>query len=192
MNRPALVAAAEGNARRLGFEMSCDPGVGQLLGVLAGAVPTGGRILELGTGAGVGLAWIVNGLAGRDDVEVVSVEVDPVVGAAAATLGWPRAVALTIGDGLDLVADPEQWDLVFADAQGGKWEGLADTIRSLRPGGILLVDDMTPATFMNDEHRDKTAEVRLHLLSSAEVTSVEIAWSTGVILATRRFPPDAA
>lgn len=186
MSLPESVTAAVANAAELGFEMSCDPGAGALLGVLAAAVPPGGRILELGTGAGVGLSWIVDGLAGRDDVEVVSVEMDPVAGAAAARIEWPATVTLVIGDALDFIVAPAHWDLVFADAQGGKWEGLADTIQSLRPGGILLVDDMTPAEFVNDEHRDKTAEVRSHLLSSEDLTVVEIDWSTGLILCTRR------
>lgn len=192
MNLPERVAAAVANARELDFEMSCDPGAGALLGVLAGAVAPGGRILELGTGAGVGLSWIIDGLAGRDDVEVVSVEMDPVAGAAAAKIAWPDTVTLIIGDALDFITEPGQWDLVFADAQGGKWEGLTDTIQSLRPGGMLLVDDMTPAEFVNDEHRDKTAEVRAHLLSSDEVTVVEIGWSTGLILCTRRHDAGGA
>lgn len=189
---PDLVAAAAVNARYLGFDMSCDPGAGALLGVLAAAVPPAGRILELGTGTGVGLSWIVDGLAGREDVEVVSVEIDPVVAAAAAKLRWPATVTLAIGDALDFIAEPKQWDLVFADAQGGKWEGLHDTIHSLRPGGVLLVDDMTPPQFVNDEHRNKTAEVRSHLLSNPEVTAVEIEWSTGLILCTRRYVPAAS
>lgn len=186
MNVPERVRAAEVLSQHLGFSMSCDPGAGALLGVLAVAVPAGGRVLELGTGAGVGLAWIVDGLSGRTDVEVVSVELDPAVGAAAASLDWPACVSLEVGDGLDFITEPAAWDLIFADAQGGKWEGLADTIRSLRPGGVLLVDDMTPAEFVNDEHRDKTAEVRDHLLSSDDLVSVELAWSTGLILGTRR------
>ena len=186
MTLPERVSAAVANAADMGFEMSCDPGAGALLAVLAGAVVPGGRILELGTGAGVGLAWIVHGLGGRDDVEVVSVEMDAAAGAAAAKIDWPDAIELVIGDALEFITLPAQWDLVFADAQGGKWEGLGNTIRSLRRGGVLLVDDMTPAEFLNDEHRNKTAEVRAHLLSSDELISVEIAWSTGLILCTRR------
>lgn len=188
MDLPERVTTALVNARELGFEMSCDPAAGALLRVLAAAVPPSGRILELGTGVGVGLSWIVDGLAGRDNVEVVTVEMDPIVGAAAAKLEWPATVTLVIGDAIDFIVDPGQWDLIFADAQGGKWERLSDTIRSLRPGAILLVDDMTPAEFVNDEHRTKTAEVRSHLLNSDELTVVEIGWSTGLILCTRRHP----
>ena len=49
--------------------MACEPGVGRLLAVLAAAVPVYGRILEMGTGVGVGTAWIVYGL-GSDAEEL--------------------------------------------------------------------------------------------------------------------------
>lgn len=186
MDVPERVRMAEAGAREAGFGLSCDARTGALLAVLANAVPSGGRVLELGTGAGVGLSWIVEGLGGRDDVEVVSVELDAATAAVATGLGWPDGVRIVVGDALAHIDQPERWDLVFADAQGGKWEGLADTVRSLRPGGVLLVDDMAPAEFMDDEHRDKTAEVRAHLLASPDITAVEIGWSTGLILCSRR------
>ena len=50
--------------------------MGRLLSTLAAAVPPGGRILEIGTGVGVGLAWLAAGLEGREDVEVLTVESD--------------------------------------------------------------------------------------------------------------------
>jgi demethylmenaquinone methyltransferase/2-methoxy-6-polyprenyl-1,4-benzoquinol methylase len=183
---PERVRVAEAGAREAGFGLSCDARTGGLLAVLATAVPSGGRILELGTGAGVGLSWIVEGLGGRGDVEVVSVEADAVTAEVANRLGWPDGVRIVVGDALAHIDQPGRWDLVFADAQGGKWEGLADTVRSVRPGGMLLVDDMTPAGFMDDEHREKTAEVRAHLLASPHLTAVEIGWSTGLILCSRR------
>jgi predicted O-methyltransferase YrrM len=74
---PPLVAAATARASQAGFPMSCDPAVGRLLTVLAAHLPEGARMLELGTGAGVGAAWIVSGLLPRTDVTVTSVESDP-------------------------------------------------------------------------------------------------------------------
>jgi predicted O-methyltransferase YrrM len=47
---PAVVRDAQARAERAGFAMFCDDRVGELLAVLAAAVPRGGRILELGTG----------------------------------------------------------------------------------------------------------------------------------------------
>ena len=180
---PEPVVKATAAAHRAGFTMSCDPGTGSLLAVLAAAVPAGGRILELGTGAGVGTAWITHGLADRTDVEVVTVDIDP---GAAAGLSWPSHVRLVVGDAVEVTAREGTFDLIFADAQGGKWHGLDVTVAALRPGGQLLVDDMTPPSFADSHHEQKTAEVRDALLGSPDLVSVAVAWSTGLILSTRR------
>ena len=151
----------------------------------AGANRHGGRVLELGTGTGVGTAWIVHGLRGRDDVEVVTVEIDAATAALAAQYRWPPQVRLLTGDALDVTRRAGRFDLIFADAQGGKWEGLDTTIAALRPRAHLLVDDMMPGEFADDHHARKTSEVRARLLDHPDLTSVEIAWSTGLILSTR-------
>jgi predicted O-methyltransferase YrrM len=180
------VAEAEKRAIRAGFTRSSDPGVGELLAVLACAVRPGGRVLEIGTGVGVGLAWIVEGLTGRADVEVVSVELDPGTAEVAAAASWPDFVRLRVGDILALYDEVGRFDLIFADAQGGKWEGLDRTIAALAPGGVLLVDDMTVGETAAEPLRAGIARVRNGLLSSTDLTAVEIGWSSGLILCTRR------
>jgi demethylmenaquinone methyltransferase/2-methoxy-6-polyprenyl-1,4-benzoquinol methylase len=184
---PEPVRLAAERAERAGFAMSCDPGAGSLLAVLAAAVPANGRVLELGTGTGVGTAWIVHGLRERDDVEVVTVEIDAATAALAAQYRWPPQVGLLTGDALEVTRRAGRFDLIFADAQGGKWEGLDATVAALRPGGQLLVDDMTPGEFADEHHARKTAEVRSRLLGHPDLVSVEIAWSSGLILSTRRI-----
>ena len=184
---PEPVRLAAERAERAGFAMSCDPGAGRLLAVLAAAVPANGRVLELGTGTGVGTAWIVHGLRERDDVEVVTVEIDAATAALAAQYRWPPQVRLLTGDALEVTRRAGRFDLIFADAQGGKWEGLDATVAALRPGGQLLVDDMTPGEFADEHHARKTAEVRSRLLGHPDLISVEIAWSSGLILSTRRI-----
>jgi predicted O-methyltransferase YrrM len=176
---PALVQAALDRAEAAGFTISSEPPAGALLAVLAAAVPPGGRILEIGTGAGVGLAWLVEGLGGRLDVEVRSVERDPQLGELAAGADWPENVTLHNGDVLDLIDTLGTFDLIFADAAGGKWHGLDRTIAALAPGGHLLVDDMA-ADF------EETARVRETLLAHPGLTAAELPCGTGLILATRR------
>jgi demethylmenaquinone methyltransferase/2-methoxy-6-polyprenyl-1,4-benzoquinol methylase len=183
---PAVVRDARARAERAGFAMSSDDRVGELLAVLAAAVPRGGRILELGTGVGVGLAWLVHGLSGRTDVEVVSAESDQHIAAIAAEIEWPPFVQLVVADGLSVVQTSGQFDLVFADAPAGKWHGLEHTIEAVRPNGHLVVDDVDPPQWLDEEHRAKTANVRSDLLAHPDLLSVEIAWASGVILSTRR------
>lgn len=183
---PDRVISATERAARAGFTRSCDPETGRLLAVLAAAVPPGGRVLELGTGTGVGTAWVTSGLQGRSDVEFLTVEIDQATAALAAAVPWPGWVHLIVGDGVAVTGSSGSFDLIFADAPGGKWVGLGTTIAALRPGAFLLVDDMTPGAFIDDSHSRKTREVRTRLLSHPDLISVEMSWSTGLILCSRR------
>lgn len=90
------------------------------------------------------------------------------------------------GDALEVLHVRGTFDLIFADAPGGKWDELDTTVAVLRPGGHLLVDDMNPPAFADGEHESKTREVRERLLTHRDLVSVEIAWATGLILCTRK------
>lgn len=169
---PALVAAATGRARSAGFRLSCDPAVGQLLAVLAAHLPAGARVLELGTGAGVGTAWIASGLLRRADVTVITVERDPQTAALAVGGVWPHFVDLRVGDALGVLGEAGAFDFIFADAPGGKWSGLDRTIAALRPHGLLVVDDMTATPEWATEQHARQDEVRQVLLTSPLLTSV--------------------
>ncbi len=188
---PASVDAAVQRAAEHSFPYSCDRATGELLAVLAAAVPPGGRILELGTGAGVGLAWIVHGLAGRDDVSVLSVEQDPATAQLAAGGDWPAHVTITTGDAEALLPGLGRFDLVFADAEGGKWSGLTLTLRALTDRGVLLLDDMDPQRYELDEHRRSIAAVRSTLAEDTGLVLVDLPVASGIIIATRR-PDDQA
>jgi predicted O-methyltransferase YrrM len=187
---PPTVSEARGRAEASGFTQSCDDDTGRLLAVLAAAVPPGGRILEIGTGAGVGLAWLVSGLIGRSDVEVVSLEKDADLAGEAMSLvaSWPLRVSLGQGDALEILPHIGVFDLVFADAEGGKTTGLDLTLDALAPRGSLVVDDMNPKS--NDPYHTslwpQIQAVRKELTSDPRLTAVELDWSTGLIVATRR------
>lgn len=186
---PAAVAASYERARQHGFKLSCEPEVGRLLAALAAGVPAHGSILEMGTGVGAGTSWIVHGLGVRDDVRVVSVDLDEQASAIARTAAWPAWVSLRVADVLDVLAALGRFDLIFADAQGGKWTGLDRTIAAIAPGGVLLVDDMTPPTWMDDAHERHTARVRATLLGHPDLVASELACGSGMILCTRRRHP---
>jgi predicted O-methyltransferase YrrM len=183
---PDVVTRARDRARQLGFELSCEDEVGALLASLAAAVPVGGRIVELGTGAGVGLAWLVHGLGARLDAEVVSVDVDRELQARVADHGWPEYVRLVGGDGAEVVTGLAPVDLVFADAPGGKTEGLDRTLGALAPGGVLVVDDMDLSRHVDDGLAGAIAAVRDALVGHPDLAVAEIGYSSGVVVATRR------
>lgn len=103
MDLPDRVIAAHERAEEAGFEISSKPEVGALLAALAAAVPEGGRVLELGTGVGAGVAWIVEGLGARTDAEVVTVDIDADIQGLARWGGWPGFVRFEVGDGAEAV-----------------------------------------------------------------------------------------
>ena len=117
-------------------------------------------MLELGTGTGVGTAWIASALLPRADVTVITVEKDPGTAALAAQGDWPGFVELRCADALDVLGEAGRFDLIFADAQGGKWEGLERTIAALAPHGMLIVDDMTAAPQWDTEQHARQQQVR--------------------------------
>lgn len=186
LDLPVAVAASYERARRHGFTLSCEPEVGRLLATLAASVPANGAVLEMGTGVGAGTSWIIHGLGARDDVRVLSVDLDEKASAIAREATWPAWVTLRVADVLDVLDEPGRFDLIFADAQGGKWVGLERTIAALRPGGVLLVDDMTPPAWMDDAHERHTARVRATLLGHPDLLAAELACGSGMILCTRR------
>lgn len=186
---PPLVRQAMARARESGFPYSCELEVGRLLATLAAHLPAGSRVLELGTGTGVGTAWITSALLPRANVTVLSVEKDPATAALAARGDWPGFVELRCADALAVLGEAGQFDLIFADAQGGKTEGLDRTIAALAPHGLLVVDDMTPLPGWDAELRARQAEVRQALLTSPLLTCVELGHGSGVILSTRRAAP---
>jgi predicted O-methyltransferase YrrM len=84
----------------------------------------------------------------------------------------PDTGRLLTGDAMEVISNGGSFDLIFADAEGGKWEGLDTTVAALRPGAHLPVDDMTPGEFADDHHARKTSEVRARLLDHPDLTSL--------------------
>ena len=183
---PASVLAAYERAASAGFQLACEVEVGRLLAALAAAVPDGGRVLEIGTGVGVGLAWLVHGLGARRDVEVVTVELDDEVQQTALSAPWPPWVRFESGDGAEVVGRLGQFDLIFADAPGGKIFKLRRTVAALRRGGVLVVDDMDLTRHEDEQLQSALAVVRHRLLDNAELVCAELGFGSGVIVAVKR------
>ena len=141
---PPLVERALAQTERLGFELSCLPEVGRLLHVLAGSRGRE-RVAEIGTGAGVGAAWIVSALPPQ--TPFFTAELDPARAAAARELfSADDNVHVLEGDWRELLPPEAPFDLVFYDGtkqlqpreDGELVAGL------LSPGGMAVLDDLTP------------------------------------------------
>ncbi len=183
---PPMVEQARQRADAAGFALSSEPEVGAFLSSLAASVPAEGRILELGTGVGCGVAWLVHGLGDRTDVDIVTVDVDERLQTDTRSAPWPPYVRFERGDGAALVPGLGTFDLIFADAPGGKTTGLPATIDALRPGGTLVVDDMDVTRHDDDALRLALTRVRERLVADERLVCSELGFSSGVIVAVRR------
>jgi predicted O-methyltransferase YrrM len=170
----------------LGFDMPSEAGAGALLRLLAASKP-GGRLLELGTGTGLATACLA---AGMDTAAtLVSIDNDARVQAVALEiLGEDLRVRFVVADGLDYVRaqPPASFDLIFADAWPGKYDGLDDALALLRPGGFYVVDDMLPQPNWPPHHQARVDALTARLKSHPDLTSVSLAWASGLIIAARR------
>lgn len=104
---PDLVRWAQQAAEQAGFAMSCENRTGALLATLAASKPDG-RFLELGTGTGVGTAWLLAGMTRH--AHLVTVEADPATATLARQiLGGEKRVSLVTADAdawLDIYSGP--------------------------------------------------------------------------------------
>jgi predicted O-methyltransferase YrrM len=141
---PPLVAAAAQLAEQLGFDLCCLPAHGRLLQVLA-AGRTGGRIGEVGTGCGCGVAWMLSRT--RSDTQIISIEIDDERAAAAASLFADHANVTVLHGDWPAIVEHGPFDLFVLDGgpAGGKTgEKPFDPTTVLQPGGALVLDDFTP------------------------------------------------
>jgi predicted O-methyltransferase YrrM len=132
---PARLDEIIGRTKTLGFDMASEPRTGALLQALA-ASKSHGRILELGTGTGI--AWLLSGM--DREASLTSVDNDALVQSVAREfLGADHRLNLILKDALQFLNNelPESYDLVFADAMPGKYKGLRECLRVVKPGGNL-------------------------------------------------------
>jgi len=150
---PPLVQQACDAARRIGFPVTRDdpghgrgsaslPGTGRFLAMLAAGC-TGGSIAELGTGAGIGSAWIAGAMPA--DCTLVTAEIDPVrAAAAAAVLKRDSRVRVLTGDWTEVLPPLGPYDLIFCDSGVRDAATFSGLVSLLKPGGRIVMDDTTP------------------------------------------------
>jgi predicted O-methyltransferase YrrM len=165
---PPLVRRAEELAARLGLTRSCEPEVGRLLHVLAaqrGRLRAG----EIGTGTGVGAAWLVSALP--PEVPFVTVELDDGRAAAAAELFRDdEHVRVLRGDWHEVMPAEAPFDLLFYGG-GGKQRPEVDgdqVVGLLAPGGTVVMDDLTPGRAADGD------PVRTFWLGHPDLAAVEL------------------
>lgn len=185
LRHPAVLRELERETEAMGFRLASQPRTGALLRTLAASKPSG-TLLELGTGTGIGTAWLLDGMSSQ--AQLTSVDGDPSVMAVARRyLESDARVAFYAEDVAVLPGRlPEDgFDLIFADAWAGKYTHLDEALRLLRLGGWYVVDDLLPQTGWSAVHEQRAERLIAELQGRRDLVLTEMAWSTGIIVAVK-------
>jgi predicted O-methyltransferase YrrM len=183
---PSLVNKCQAVADHNKFPLSSDLRTGALLRTLAASKP-GGRILEIGSGVGVGAAWM---LAGMDETaRLVTVELREQIARVCRLL-------LSVDSRAEVVtADATQWleqypgpafDLVFVDTTITKFERRDLLLRHMRAGALLVADDLLPQETWADTHPPRVARLRRDIFDEPDLVPTLLDWASGLLVAAYR------
>ena len=182
---PAALEAILADTAALGFTMASEPKTGALLAALAASKP-GGRLLELGTGTGLGTAWLLSGMDAASHLDTV--DTDPNVVAIARThLEKDARVTFHLMDGADFISRSPRdcYDVIYADAWPGKFTYLDETLSLLRVGGIYFIDDLLPQANWPEGHAAKVPVLIDAIERRPGFATVKLAWASGLMIAVR-------
>jgi predicted O-methyltransferase YrrM len=182
---PTLVSRARALARQAGFPLTraeagpdrpsaCLPGVGRFLAMLAAGC-AGGRIGELGTGAGIGAGWIASAMPA--DCVLITAEVDErLASAASELLAGDSRVEVVTGDAFTVMSGRGPFDLLFADCGVRDEAGFAVLVSLLRVGGRIVMDDVTPAQALPSPWKSavRTDDLKRSFFSNPKLLSTEV------------------
>lgn len=172
--------------RELGFSMASEPLTGSLLRTLAATRPSG-QLLEIGTGTGIATAWLLDGMDAASTL--ISVDTDPNAQQIAREhFHHDSRLKLVLEDGVAFLQqqEPQSFDIVFADAMPGKYEALELALRTIRPGGMYIIDDLLPQPNWPEGHAAKVPQLLQTLADDPRFELTSMAWASGLAIATRK------
>lgn len=186
MEKPEQYDSLLNKSKEMGFTMPSDIYIGTLLKTLAASKPAG-NFLELGTGIGLSLAWIIQGM--DKDSSIISVDNDSqLIEVAKLFFDGEDRLKLVCADGGDWLDkyNGNSFDLIFADAWPGKYSHLDIALALLNKGGYYVIDDMQKQPNWPEGHEEKAKELVRVLDARKDMTITKMNWSTGLIVAVKK------
>lgn len=144
--RPAELQAMEVTARQMGFPI-IGPASGQLCYLVARMIRAR-RVFEMGSGYGYSTAWFARAVQENGGGTVYHVVWDEDLSRKARkhldALGYGNMVQYRVGEAVQALRETEgQFDLIFNDIDKDAYpEALLVIAEKLRPGGVLIVDNL--------------------------------------------------
>ena len=185
---PPLVHAAIAAARSTGFPLSTDdpayvpgqptaslPGTGRFLAMLAAGC-SGGRIAELGTGTGIGAAWMASTMPADCTLVTAELDADRAAVAAEVLAADPRVRVLT-GDAMAVLTPLAPFDLIFSDGGMRDAAGFTALVGMLQPGGHIVLDDVTPMAVLPMDSPLRKTDFKRDVFAAED----RLVWSEAVL-----------
>lgn len=181
--RDPELQAMEESARESGFPI-IGPAVGQLCYLLA-RLSGARRIFELGSGFGYSTAWFARAVRENGGGVVHHVVWDEALSRRArahlAALGLADLVEFHVAEAVEELRRTEgPFDLIFNDIdKAGYPDSLAVIEEKLRPGGVLIVDNMLWSGRIFDPEDDSPATVGVRRLTESIMN--DPGWTSSII-----------
>lgn len=185
-DKPFIHDKIEAKSKEIGFTMPSDLYIGSLLKTLITSKP-GSNILELGTGIGLSLSWMIDGL--DKNSRITSVDNDPkLIDIAQQYFGGDKRIKLVCQDGTEWIKSytGEKFDLIFADAWPGKYSETDEILALLNKGGLYVIDDMSAQPNWPAGHQENVDWLVAYLENRKDLHLTKMNWSTGLIIAAKK------
>ena len=184
---PLSFSIIKQDSENIHFSMPSDLQTGSLLRTLVTSKPNG-SFLELGTGTGLSLSWIVEAMDNHS--KVISIDNnDTYLNIAKKHFGTDSRITIICEDGIEWIKNnqDQKFDLIFADAWPGKYECLDETLSLLKNGGFYIIDDMLHQPNWPDGHQDNVDTLITYLDSKTDLKLTKLNWSTGLIIVVKMY-----
>lgn len=170
---------------KISFSMPSDLQTGSFLRTLI-ATKIDGHFLELGTGTGLSLAWMIEGMS--ENANLISIDNSSEYQNIAKKYFQKPNISFVCDDAEKWILNykGEKFDLIFADAWPGKYVVLEETLNLLNSGGIYLIDDMLPQRNWPANHDKNVERLIQDLENRTDIQLTKMCWSTGLILITKK------
>jgi predicted O-methyltransferase YrrM len=182
---PKAFVELSAKCKEVGFDQPSDRYIGSLLKTLAATKPAG-NFLELGTGIGLSLSWLAEGMDEKSTL--ISIDNDPkLINIVTKILNNDSRLDISCVDGFQWLENytGEPFDMIFADTWPGKYFELEKTLALVKVGGYYIIDDMNPTDDWPEGHAEKATALIDQLEARADFLITKMNWSTGIIICTR-------
>ena len=166
--------------------MPSDFYIGVLLKTLITSKP-GSNFLELGTGIGLSLSWMADGMDAGS--KLTTIDNDPkLIEIAKSYFGKDTRINIICEDGTRWINNyhGSKFDLIFADAWPGKYSEIEKTLELVNTGGFYVVDDLLPHPNWPEGHLEKVEDLIEYLQKRKDFNLTQMNWSTGIIVAAKK------